>query len=232
MDRSSLIWTAAAAGMLILASSAFAQMPGGRPGGGVGQSTLPAGDPQDMSSPASAEKSDAAAKKAFKAAMRSLNKAKELDAAGARESNSDKKARAVDEYAQALDQFTEALSNKSDMVEAWSNVGYVHLRLGAFAEAVDDYNHALALKPDLYEATMYRGVAYLALDRLADAKTAYLELFVHARSMADQLMGAMQKWLSDHKADPRGMRTADIASFEKWVLERDGIAKQTPPPAH
>jgi len=228
MDRSSLTGITAAAGMLILASAAFAQMPGGRPGSGMGQSTLPPSDPQDMTSPASTEKSDVAAKKAFKAAMKSLNRAKELDAAGAREANSDKKAKAVDEYAQALDQFTEALSNKSDMVEAWSNVGYVHLRLGAFAEAVDDYNHALALKPDLYEATMYRGVAYLALDRLADAKTAYLELFDHARSMADQLMGAMQKWLNDHKADPRGMRPADIASFEKWLLERDGIAKSPP----
>ena len=29
--------------------------------------------------------------------------------------------------------FTEALSNKGDMVEAWDNVGYVHLRLGAYA---------------------------------------------------------------------------------------------------
>lgn len=231
MNRSSLIRIAAVAGMLVLAVPSTAQMPG-RPGAGMGQSTLPAGDPQDMSTPAATEKSDVAARKAFKAAMKSLNKAKELDAAAARESNADKKAKAVDEYAQALDQFTEALSNKSDMVEAWSNVGYVHLRLGAFVEAVDDYNHALALKPDLYEATMYRGVAYLALDRLADAKTAYLELFDHARPLADQLMDVMQKWLSNHKADPRGMRPGDIAAFEKWLLERDAIAKQAPPPAH
>ena len=28
----------------------------------------------------------------------------------------------------ALDEFTEALSNKGDMVDAWDNVGYVHLQ--------------------------------------------------------------------------------------------------------
>ena len=102
--------------------------------------------------------------------MKALNKAKELEAAAAAAPNADKKAKALekmgDDYNKALDLFTEALSNKGDMVEAWDNVGYVHLRLGAYAEAVDDYNHVLALKPDLLEAVAHRAEANLALDRL------------------------------------------------------------------
>ena len=68
--------------------------------------------------------------------MKSLNKAKEYEAVADSAANADKKANAIgkmdDAYNKALDQFTEALSNKSDMVEAWNNVGYVHLHLGAY----------------------------------------------------------------------------------------------------
>ena len=228
MHRSSLPQIAVVAGVLLFCAHAFAQMP---PGGG-GQmpgrpSSMPMEEPPETSSSSSNEKPDVAAKKAFKEAMKSFNKARELEAASANGSNPDKKAKAIDEYNKALDKFTEALSNKGDMVEAWDNVGYVHLRLGANAEAVDDYNHALALKPDLEDAVAHRAEAYLALDRLDDAKAAYMDLFNHSRPLADQLMLAMQKWLSDRRTETRGMRPADIAAFEKWLLERDGIAKQT-----
>ena len=37
----------------------------------------------------------------------------------------------------------------------------------------------------------------------------------------------MQKWLADHRTDAHGMRAADIDAFDKWLQERDGIAKQT-----
>jgi hypothetical protein len=37
----------------------------------------------------------------------------------------------------------------------------------------------------------------------------------------------MQKWLESHRAAANGVRTADIDSFDKWLQERDGIAKQT-----
>ena len=136
-------------------------------------------------------------------------------------------ARANDAYGRALDQFTEALSNKGDMFEAWNNVGYIHLRLGAFNESIDDYNHTLALKPDLLEAIEHRAEAFMGVDRLDDAKAAYMDLFSHARPLADQLMATMQKWLEDHHTAANGMRAADIDSFGKWLQERDGIAKQT-----
>jgi tetratricopeptide (TPR) repeat protein len=201
---------------------------GGRPG--IGQ---PGGGQPSEATPSTAatEKPDAAAKKAFNAGVKSLNKAREFEDAAAKATNPDKKAGALekagDAYSRALDQFTEALSNKGDMVDAWNNAGYVHLRLGAFSESIDDYNHALKLKSDLLDAVEHRAEACLAVDRLDEAKAAYMNLFNHARPLADQLMAAMQKWLASHRAAAGAMRATDIDSFDKWLQERDGIAKQT-----
>jgi tetratricopeptide (TPR) repeat protein len=214
-------------------NSALAQM---MPGGGGQMPGRPPSQPIDPSadstaSSSSSEKPDVAAKKAFKAGMKSLDKAKEYEAAADSAPNADKKTNAIgkmdDAYSKALDQFTEALSNKSDMVEAWDNVGYVHLHLRAYREAVDDYNHVLVLKPDLQEAIEHRGEAYVAIDRLDDAKIAYMDLYNHSPALAAQLMQAMQKWLADHRTDAHGMRVADVEAFDKWLQEREGIAKQT-----
>lgn len=176
------------------------------------------------------EKTDAAAKKAFAAGVKSLNKAREYEETAAKAANPDKRAAALEKvgdiYNRALDQFTEALRNKGDMADAWSYVGYIHLQLGAYRESIDDYNHALALKPDILEATLHRGEALLGADRLTDAKAAYIYLFYHERPLADQLMAAMRKWLNDHRAAAGGMRAGDIDAFEKWLRERDGAAKQ------
>jgi tetratricopeptide (TPR) repeat protein len=220
-----LVWLGAAVQMQTAGAQGY---PGGRPG--MGQSGAIQPGEQTPSTPA-ADKPDAAARKAFNAGVKSLNRAREFEAVAAKATNPDKRADALDKvsdaYGRALDQFTEVLRNKGDMVEAWSNVGYVHLRLGAFNESIDDYNHALALKPDLLEAVEHRGEAYMGFDRLDNAKAAYMDLFNHARPLADQLMMSMQKWLESHRAAPNGMRAADIESFAKWVQERDGIAKQT-----
>lgn len=204
------------------------------PGGPGGRSQVPPGGgmPEELpSSDSSSDKPDVAAKKAYKAAMKALDKAKALEADAAATSNPDKKAkdmeRVSDQYNSALDSFTEALSNKGDMVDAWDQVGYVHLRLGAYREAIDDYNHTLALKPELMEAIEHRAEAYLAVDRLDDVQAAYMDLYNHTPDLASQLMAAMQKWLAARQADPRGMRAGDLETFGKWMNERDGIAKQT-----
>jgi tetratricopeptide (TPR) repeat protein len=200
---------------------------GGRPGMGGAMSQ----PHEEISSTQSTEKPDAAAKKAFNAGVKSLNKAREYEEVAAKATNPDKKGAAMDKvsdaYGKALDQFTEALRNKGDMFEAWNHVGYIHLRLGAFGESIDDYNHTLALKPDLLEAIEHRAEAYMAVDRLDDAKSAYMNLFNHARPLADRLMATMQTWLESHRAAANGMRAADIDSFGKWLQEREGIAKQT-----
>jgi tetratricopeptide (TPR) repeat protein len=201
---------------------------GGRPG--MGGSGMQQPSNESISTPAT-EKPDAAAKKAFTAGVKSLNRAHEYEEAAAKAPNPDKKAAALDKvsdaYGKALDQFTETLRNKGDMFEAWNYVGYIHLRLGAYNESIDDYNHTLALKPELLEAIEHRAVAYMAVDRLDDAKAAYMDLFNHERPLADQLMVSMQSWLESHRAAANGMRAVDIDAFDKWLQERGGIAKQT-----
>jgi tetratricopeptide (TPR) repeat protein len=221
-----------AAAALTAAAPALAQMMPGQGGmGGMGGRPSTMNQPEEMPSAPAADKPDAAARKAYAAGMKSLGKARDFAAAAAAAANPDKKSTALekmgDAYNRALDQFTEALSNKGDMVDAWNNVGYIHLHLGAFAEAVDDYNHTLALKPEFMEAIENRGEAYLGLDRLDAAKAAYMDLFNHSRPLADQLMTAMQKWAADHRGNANGMRAADLEAFDKWLHERDGIAKQT-----
>jgi tetratricopeptide (TPR) repeat protein len=204
--------------------------PGGMNGGRPGQTSIVPGGDDTPTAPVT-EKPDAAANKAYKAAVKSLNKAREFEDVAAKATNPDKKAAALDKvsdaYGKALDQFTEALSNKGDMVDAWNGAGYVHLRLGAYSESIDDYNHALAIKSDLLDAVEHRAEAYMAVDRLDEAKAAYMDLFNHDRPRADQLMAAMQAWLDSHRVAANGMRPADIDSFGKWLAERDGIAKQT-----
>ena len=148
-------------------------------------------------------------KKALKAANKALDKAKALEADAAATKDPDKKAkdmdRLSDQYNTALDAFTEALSHKSDLVEAWDQVGYIHLRLGAFREAIDDYNHTLALKPELMEAIEHRAEAYLAVDHLDEVKIAYMDLYNHSPDLAAQLMAAMQKWVAARQADSSGI---------------------------
>jgi hypothetical protein len=208
---------------------------GGMGGGGMGQPGGPGGRPSAAAMPdeppTTTEKPDAAVKKAMKAASKAIEKAKALEADAAATSNPDKKARDMervsDEYNVALDAFTEALSNKADIVEAWDQVGYIHLRLGAYREAIDDYNHTLTLKPELMEAIEHRAEAYLAVDHLEEVRIAYMDLYTHTPDLAAQLMAAMQKWLAEHPADSRGLRSSEIDGFAKWVNERDGIAKQT-----
>jgi tetratricopeptide (TPR) repeat protein len=176
-------------------------------------------------------KPDKAAAKAYSAGTKTMAKAHELEDAVAKAGDPDKKAKAMskleDTYGKALDQFTEVLRNKNDMYDAWNQIGYVHLRFGAYRESIDDYNHALALRPDLSEALQHRGEAYLGIDHLDEAKAAYMDLFFHARPLADQLMAAMQTWLTNHRTAANGMRAADIDAFDKWVQERYGIAKTT-----
>jgi tetratricopeptide (TPR) repeat protein len=204
------------------AAPAVAQMGGQIPGGlGSRGGGVQGSDPTGAVQPTPSDKPDAAAKKAFTAGVKSYNKAKEFAAAGNLE-------KANDNYSRALDQFTEALSNKGDMYEAWKYVGFVHLHLGAYAESVDDFNHAVAINADAdMETVEGRAEAYLGVDRLEDAKSAYMDLFNHQRERADQLMAAMQKWLADHRANANGMRPAAVDSFDKWLQERDDIAKQT-----
>jgi tetratricopeptide (TPR) repeat protein len=205
---------------------------GGMGGGGRGQQMPPgAGGMPDEAPTVADDKPDVAAKKYLKAAYKALDKAKSFEADAAATHDPDKKAKDLErvnnQYSIALDAFTEALSNKGDLVEAWDQVGYVHLHMGAYREAIDDYNHTLTLRPELMEAIEHRAEAYLAVDHLDEVKIAYMDLYNHAPDLAAQLMATMQKWLAARQADPGASRNAEAEAFAKWVGDRDGIAKQT-----
>jgi tetratricopeptide (TPR) repeat protein len=204
------------------------------PGGGIGPITGGGGrnTPQNEIPETPLEvKPEKAAAKAYASAQKTMAKARELEEVLAKSTDPDKKARAreklEDAYGKALEQYTEVLRNKNDMYDAWSQVGFIHLRFGAFRESIDDYNHALKLKPDLPEALEHRGEAFLAVDRLDEAKATYMDLFFHDRPLADQLMVSMQGWLQAHRSAANGVRGADIDAFDKWLQERDSIAKTT-----
>jgi tetratricopeptide (TPR) repeat protein len=206
----------------------------GYPGGGMPPITGSGGRTQqgpEMPSTPIEVKPDKAASKAYAAGMKSMQKAHELEETIAKATDPDKKAKASskldDTYGRALEEFTEVLRNKNDMYDAWNKIGFIHLHFGAYRESIDDYNHALALKPDLSEAIQHRGEAFMGTDRLDEAKAAYMDLFFHARPLADQMMVTMQAWLQSHRASANGMRAADIDAFDKWLQERDGIAKTT-----
>jgi tetratricopeptide (TPR) repeat protein len=206
--------------------------PGG--GGGVPPITGSGGrTPQQSEIPSAPPevKPEKAAAKSYAAGMKSMQKAHELEDTIAKTTDPDKKAKAQskldDAYGRALEEFTDVLRNKSDMYDAWNKIGFIHLHFGAYRESVDDYNHALALKPDLLEAIQHRGEAYMGTDHLDEAKAAYMDLFFHARPLADQMMVTMQSWLQSHRTTANGMRPADIDAFDKWLQEREGIAKTT-----
>lgn len=212
-------------------SHALAQ---GYPGSGIPPITGSGGRTQQQeeipSAPAEV-KPDKAAAKALTAATKSMVKAKELEDTIAKSTDPDKKAKAQqkleDTYGRALEQYTEVLRNKSDMYEPWAKIGFIHLHFGAYRESIDDYNHALAMKPDLLEAIEGRGEAYMGVDHLDEAKAAYMDLFFHDRPRADRMMTAMQAWLQSHRASANGVRATDIDAFDKWLQEREGIAKTT-----
>jgi tetratricopeptide (TPR) repeat protein len=234
MRSSIVLLTVTAAVAVFAAAEVAAQMPGGMPGGmGGGMGGRPMTQPgEQMDTTQHEDKPDVAAQKWYKQGVKALAKAMEYDAAAAKASGPDKRAseleKASDSYYRALDLYTEALSNDADMADAWDSVGYVHLRLGAYVESVDDYNHTLKLRPDAEEAIERRAEAYLHLDRIDEAESAYMELFNHSRPLADQLMGLMQRWVADHRPDPKGMRPAQVDGFDTWLQER---AKLTAAPA-
>jgi len=226
--RSFIVLIGATAAFAMVASTdVSAQMPGGMPGGMGGR---PMSQPNEqIDTTPHEDKPDVAAQKWYKQGVKALAKAMEYDAAAAKASTPDKRAseldKASDSYYRALDLYTEALSNDADMADAWDSVGYVHLRLGAYVESVDDYNHTLKLRPDAEEAIERRAEAFLHLDRIEDAESAYMELFNHSRTLADQLMVQMQRWVADHRPDPKGMRAAQIDAFDGWLRERAKLAE-------
>ena len=218
-------WLSMTAALCAVLAAAAAAAGGGGQITGAGQMGRPGGpSSSQLDTAPREEKPDAAAKKAYENAMKALRKAKEYDAVAAGAPNADKRIRAEEKasesYYRALDLFTFALANRGDLGEAWSNVGSIHLRIGAYREALDDYDHALKLQPGVPDSIEGRAEALLRLHYLQDVQSAYMDLASHARDHAERLMALMQKWLAERRVDPEGIRPAQLDAFDQWLKDR------------
>lgn len=138
-------------------------------------------------------------------------------------------AKAKSEYQKSLKDFTNAAKLNPKLAPAYNGMGYAYRKTGDYAKALEMYDQAIELaKPQIFpEAIEYRAEAYLALNRIDDARQSYLDLFGADRKQADILMAAMKSWVNARHTDPAGVTPDALAAFEKWIGERDGLAKQT-----
>jgi tetratricopeptide (TPR) repeat protein len=169
------------------------------------------------------------AKQAYNQGVRAVKAADKLSKSADEAKDEKKKTKALDkakrQYENARGYFAAALQRKADMYEAWNYVGYTSRKLGEYEKALQSYNEALRLNPSYAEAIEYRGEAYLGLNRIDDAKNAYMQLFQSSRPLADQLMAAMQKYVSDRRA--AGNAAPEVDALAQWIDERSNIARQT-----
>jgi tetratricopeptide (TPR) repeat protein len=171
------------------------------------------------------------AKTAYNAGVKQIRKADEYDQEAAQASSPEKRDKALKKagaaYEKALGSFQDATSLDPSMYQAWNYAGYAQRHLGRYDNALSAYAQALRLKPGFVDAIEYRGEAYLGLNRLDDARQAYMELFSSSRKHADQLLGAMQKFVDARRASPSGVEPQALDEFARWVQERASIAQQT-----
>lgn len=172
-----------------------------------------------------------AAADAYNAGVRAVGKARDYEAAAARNSTPEAQAKALTQahkaYGAALEQFQLAVKDQADLFQAWNYIGFTQRHLGDYESALTAYARALELNPSYEEAIEYRAEAYLGLNRIADAKGAYMDLFRDARPLADQLMAAMRHWIGERQREPMGLSPEDLQAFAQWVEERAAIAQQT-----
>jgi tetratricopeptide (TPR) repeat protein len=137
-------------------------------------------------------------------------------------------AKARSEFEKSLKDFKDAAKLNPKLFQAYNGMGYAYRKTGDYTKALEMYDQAITMAPGFFpEAVEYRAEAYLALNRLDDARQAYLDLFAADRKQADVLMAAMKKWVAARQADPAGVAPEAVTGFEKWIGERDGLAKQT-----
>ncbi len=135
--------------------------------------------------------------------------------------------KAQKQYEKSIPLFKNATEKVANFHQAYSSLGYALRKTGGYEAALEAYGRALAIQPRYGEAIEYRGEAYLGLHRIEDAKQAYVDLFSLDRTLADQLMEAMQGWLEARRADPAGVAGDTLNGFAAWIEERGELAAQT-----
>jgi len=138
-------------------------------------------------------------------------------------------AKARSEYEKSLKDFKNAAQLNPQLFQAYNGMGFAYRKTGDYAKALEMYDQAIKMAPGFFaEAVEYRAEAYLALNRIDDTRKAYLDLFAADRKQADILMVAMKAWVASHRSDANGaVDPGAVTDFEKWIGEREGLAKQT-----
>ena len=149
----------------------------------------------------------------------------------AAETDAGKKARleakARDRHEASIRKFLAATKKDPKMFRAWGSLGYAYRVTGKLPASLDAYAKALEIQPGYTPAIEYRAEAYLGLGRLDDVKSAYMTLFNADRKRADELTGAIDRWLEKKKADPSGIDPSRLDEFARWAAERKQLAAQT-----
>ena len=174
-------------------------------------------DTADNASEAAAHYSSALTHK--KHAWKHEARAADTDNAEERSRYSDK---AREAYVAAIADLGAALKRRPEYYEAATELGYALRKTGDFRKSIGAYNYALKINPKFYQAIEYRGEALLALGYIKETKDAYMQLFRGDRELAQQLMDAMDTWLTsqDQPSD-------SLTEFGAWVVERKALAKMT-----
>ncbi len=128
------------------------------------------------------------------------------------------------EYEKAIDDFEKAVRYNPTFYQAHGSLGFALRKVNRYDESLAAYNESLRINPSYDEAIEYRGEAYLGLNRLDDAKAAYMELFQSRRSLADELMAAMNSWVAQRRDDAGALDTEVVEQFARWVDQRSRLA--------
>lgn len=128
------------------------------------------------------------------------------------------------EYNKSINDFEKAIVYFPHFFEVHGSLGYALRKVGRFEESLAAYNESLRINPDYGNAIEYRGEAYLGLNRIDDAKVAYMSLFQSDKALADQLLAAMDAWVTSRRENPDGLDAATVEQFADWVGQRSELA--------
>lgn len=135
------------------------------------------------------------------------------------------------DWKQAIEHYQKAIEKAPRYAEVHSSLGYALRKLGDYDTSLASYNRALELKPGLPEALEYRAEAYLAMGRLHDATRSFSKLERSDRGKAEQLLAAMELWLTKVSDAPDAELTVTQRSPEwlrEWVSARKSALEQRP----
>lgn len=128
------------------------------------------------------------------------------------------------EFTKAAKRFKAAIKHEPKLFEAHSSLGYALRNLGDYDNSLVAYNEALRLNPNYTEAIEYRAETYLSLGQFEKTQAAYMKLMKMDRPKADELMAAIQKYVSN----PTGNVDADkLQAFKDWAASRNSLATLT-----